>query len=147
MSLWAGLLVSSTAGQATNAAQGQIETAIRQVLKTQSDAWNQGNIDAFMRHYWKSESLTFSSSGNTTRGWQATRDGYKQRYPTPKKMGRLTFNHLEVFALGSDAAYVLGTWHLERADPIGGIFSLVLRRFDGQWLIVHDHTSMNQSTK
>lgn len=142
-----GWLVLSAAGQTTDSQETALEPAIRQVLQTQSAAWNQGNIDEFMRHYWKSESLTFSLSGKTTRGWQAARDGYKLRYPTAEKMGRLTFDNLEVFELTPDAAYVLGTWQLERKEPIGGNFSLVLRRFDGQWLIVHDHTSVNKSVK
>jgi ketosteroid isomerase-like protein len=57
-------------------------------------------------------------------------------------MGKLTFSDLEVYPLGRDAAYVLGRWHLDRvAGPIGGNFTLVLRREDG-WRIVHDHTSV-----
>jgi ketosteroid isomerase-like protein len=106
------------------------------ILSQQAAAWNRGDIDAFMEHYWKSDDLTFSSGGHTTRGWQTTKDGYKQRYPTRERMGHLTFDGLEAFPLGDSAALLLGHWHLDRNGP------LVFRRIDGAWLIVHDHTSL-----
>lgn len=116
---------------------------IKRVLTTQADAWNNGNIDAFMEHYWKSEKLTFSSGGTTTRGWTTTKQNYKKRYPTRERMGKLTFAKLEFFPLGDSAMLVLGNWNLERdPKPIGGNFSLVFRRIDKRWLIIHDHTSL-----
>lgn len=118
------------------------EEAIREVLAAQAAAWNRGDIDAFMSHYWKSPKLTFSSGGEVTRGWQATLTNYKKRYPTRERMGKVAFSDLEVTPLGASAALVLGTWKLGReGDPIGGKFSLVFRRRGGRWVIVHDHTS------
>jgi ketosteroid isomerase-like protein len=115
--------------------------ALTAILDVQAAAWNRGDIDGFMEHYWKSEDLTFSSGGKTTRGWQTTKDNYKLRYPTRERMGQLTFDGLEVFPLGDSAAFLLGHWHLDRTGPVGGNFSLVFRRIDGAWVIVHDHTS------
>ena len=114
---------------------------IEVVLKQQAAAWNKGDIAAFMEHYWKSDELTFSSGGQTTRGWQATKDNYVKRYPTREQMGQLTFSQLEVQLLGDAAALVLGRWQLAREQPVGGNFSLVLRKLDGRWVIIHDHTS------
>lgn len=119
---------------------------IEAVLTAQAEAWNQGNIDDFMSHYWKSDELTFSSGGKTTRGWTSTRDNYRQRYPTRQQMGQLTFSQLEITPLGDSAALVLGRWRLAREmSPVGGNFSLVFRQIDGQWLIVHDHTSRSET--
>ena len=116
--------------------------AIESVLWQQADAWNKGDIGAFMEHYWKSDELTFSSGGQTTRGWQATKDNYVRRYPTRDAMGQLTFSQLEITPLESTAALVLGQWRLARnQSPVGGNFSLVLRKINGRWLIIHDHTS------
>jgi len=112
------------------------------ILQIQADAWNRGDIEAFMDDYWKSDQLTFSSAGETQRGWDATLQRYKRRYPTPERMGRLTFSEIETQSLGRAAALVLGRWRLEREpDSIGGAFSLVFRLIDERWLIVHDHTS------
>jgi uncharacterized protein (TIGR02246 family) len=119
-----------------------IHGAIEAVLRAQQDAWNGGDVQAFMDHYWNSDDLTFSSGGKTTRGWQATLAGYLERYPTREKMGRLTLNGLEITPLGDAAALVLGQWKLDRqSEPVGGNFTLVLRKIDGRWVIVHDHTS------
>jgi ketosteroid isomerase-like protein len=114
---------------------------LQSILSEQATAWNRGDIDGFMQHYWKSEDLTFSSGGHTTRGWQTTQDNYKLRYPTRERMGKLTFDQLEAFPLGETAALLLGHWHLDRTGPVGGNFSLVFRKIDGAWVIVHDHTS------
>lgn len=114
---------------------------LSELVHQQSAAWNRGDIDGFMQAYWKSEKLTFSSGGGTTRGWKATRDRYKKRYPDQKTMGKLTFSKLEVHSLGDAAAMMLGRWHLEREAAIGGNFTLIWRKIDQRWLIVHDHTS------
>ena len=94
-----------------------------------------------MEPYWRSPDLTFSSGGKVTRGWQATLDSYRKRYPTREAMGHLTFGDLEITELGRGAALVLGRWQLDRNEPVGGAFSLVLRRKGSRWVIVHDHTS------
>jgi beta-aspartyl-peptidase (threonine type) len=122
-----------------------IRAAVEAVLRAQEEAWNRGDIDAFVDHYWKSDELTFSSGGKTTRGWTDTLTHYRQRYPTPEKMGRLTMSKLEITPLGSGAALVLGQWNLAReSEPLSGNFSLVLRTIGGRWLIIHDHTSRTE---
>ena len=45
---------------------------VEAVLAEQVRSWNEGDIDGFMKTYWKSPQLTFSSTGTVTRGWQAT---------------------------------------------------------------------------
>ncbi len=115
---------------------------IRNLLLEQQKAWNKGDIDLFMQYYWKSDDLTFSSGGKVTRGWLATRGRYKKKYSTRQEMGTLAFDNLEVSLIDGDAALVLGEWKLTReGDDLGGNFSLVFRRIDGRWVIVHDHTS------
>lgn len=120
---------------------GPAARAIPALLDEQARAWNEGDTSRFMQAYWKSPQLTFSSGGKVTRGWQATLDNYRRRYPTREDMGHLTFGDLEVFPLGAAAALVLGRWKLERTEPVGGNFTLVLRLQGGRWVIIHDHTS------
>jgi beta-aspartyl-peptidase (threonine type) len=119
-----------------------IRAAVEAVFRAQVEAWNRGDVEAFMEHYWKSDDLTFSSGGKTTRGWNATLDRYRERYPTRETMGRLTLSGFEITPLGNSAALVLGEWKLAReTEPVSGNFTLVLRKIDDRWLIVHDHTS------
>ncbi|MCC9644172.1 isoaspartyl peptidase/L-asparaginase [Rhodopirellula sp. JC740] len=126
---------------ATESAQHLDEAEIQTLLQQQANDWNAGDIESFMTVYWKSDQLTFSSSGDITRGYEATLKRYQSRYPTAEAMGTLTFEDFEFFRLGEDAMQVLGVWKLERQEPLGGRFTLVLRRLPEGWRIVHDHTS------
>jgi ketosteroid isomerase-like protein len=118
------------------------EKAIRQVLSEQQDAWNKGNIGAFMTGYWKSDSLTFTGANGITYGWENTYQNYLKRYNSPAKMGQLTFTILEVLPMGNDYCKVIGKWFLKRTvGDIGGHFTLVFRRFGNGWKIISDHTS------
>jgi len=115
---------------------------VRAVLTAQQEAWNRGDIDAFMEGYWKSEQLRFASGGDVTLGWQATIDRYKARYTDRTAMGDLLFSDLEVQALSKTAAIVHGRWALQRAsDRPSGLFTLVLRDIGGGWVIVSDTTT------
>ena len=116
--------------------------AVTKILEMQQGAWNEGNVDAFLQGYWHSQDLTFSGSGGIARGWDAVQARYKKSYPDRAAMGHLDFSDLEFRALGSDAALVLGHWHLKRSQgDVGGVFSLVFQRFPEGWRIIHDHTS------
>ncbi len=140
------LSVNVAAGQpASPSIQDDAESQIHELLRQQAQHWNAGNIEGFMETYWQSPQLTFSSGGQTTRGWQATLDRYRQKYSTKEQMGFLKFDNFEFTRLGPDAALVLGSWHLTRKDDAPqGRFSLVFKRIEGDWKIIHDHTSSLQ---
>jgi uncharacterized protein (TIGR02246 family) len=116
--------------------------AIRAVLLAQQEAWNHGDVEAFLNGYWHSPDLTFSGTSGISRGWDGVLARYKKNYPDRTAMGQLDFSDLEFHFLGPDAALVLGHWHLKREkDDLGGVFSLVWQRFPEGWRIIHDHTS------
>jgi ketosteroid isomerase-like protein len=118
------------------------DAAVRALLASQAADWNRGDIDAFMRGYWNSSETTFAGASGISRGWQTVLDHYHKNYPDRATMGHLDFSEIEVTSLGNDAALILGRWHLTRdAGPVGGIFTLVARRFPEGWRIIHDHTS------
>lgn len=115
---------------------------IRMVLNAQQAAWNRGDVDAFLVGYWRSPDLTFSGSSGVSRGWDGVRARYKKNYPDRAAMGELDCSELEFRFLGTDAALVLGKWHLKREQgDVGGVFTLVWQRFPDGWKIIHDHTS------
>lgn len=115
---------------------------IQSVLTTQQDAWNRGDIDAFMNGYARSASTVFVSEDEVGRGWETVRDRYRVKYSDRAKMGTLSFSEIEVTMLSSDAAVVLGRWKLKRAkDEPHGRFTLIFKRLPEGWRIVHDHTS------
>ena len=115
---------------------------IQSVLTAQQDAWNRGDIDAFMNGYARSASTVFVSGDEVERGWETVRDRYRVKYSDRAKMGALSFSDTEVTMLSPDPAVVLGRWKLKRAtDEPRGRFTLIFKRLPEGWRIVHDHTS------
>jgi ketosteroid isomerase-like protein len=136
-------LVAGTARGADAAAPIAAASAeILQILQRQADAWNRGDLDAFMSTYAPTPELRFASGGSVTYGWQPTLERYRQRYPDRAAMGSLAFRDLTVTALSPDAALVFGRWQLTRAaDAPHGLFTLLVRRTPAGWRIFADHTS------
>lgn len=121
---------------------GPEKQAIMEVLSSQEQAWNRGDLEVFMRGYWKSDSLRFIGSRGVTYGWQATLENYKKSYPNQEIMGKLKFEILQIEFLASDVAFVIGKWALKRkGKDAGGHFSLIWKKLDGEWKIVADHSS------
>ena len=115
---------------------------IQSVLTAQQDAWNRGDIDAFMNGYARSASTVFVSQDEVSRGWETVRDRYQVKYSDRTKMGTLSFSEIEVTMLSPDAAVVLGRWKLKREnDEPHGRFTLIFKRLPEGWRIVQDHTS------
>ncbi|MCY1505080.1 hypothetical protein D9M68_392750 [compost metagenome] len=131
------MMLSSVRAQSVNDRK-----AILAVLENQRMAWNKGNLEAYMQGYWKNDSLLFVGKSGPTYGWQKTLDNYKRGYPDKNAMGFLTFGIKKVDLIAKDRAFVLGSWHLKREkDELKGYFTLLLRKIDGAWKVVVDHSS------
>ncbi len=117
---------------------------IRALLDQQVADWNRGDVRAFMQGYEDSEDTTFIGAA-VVKGHQKVLQRYLDRYPTLQIMGKLRFSDVEIRLLGSDHAWALGKFYLERPESAGGkasgIFSLVLRKTPKGWRIILDHTS------
>ena len=121
---------------------------IQSVLSAQQDAWNRGDIDAFMNGYARSALTVFVSEDEVRRGWETVRERYLVKYSDRAKMGTLSFSDVEVTMLSPDAAVVLGRWRLKRGnEEPHGRFTLIFKRLPEGWRIVHDHTSAAPLTK
>ena len=116
---------------------------IEGVMRRQMSAWNAGDLEGFMEGYWKSDSLVFVGSSGVTHGHKATLARYQKSYPTMSLMGTLAFDNRQWTALGPDAGWLLGGWHLSKKDhdDAQGMYTLLWRRIEGQWVIVADHSS------
>lgn len=115
---------------------------IDSLMNVQQTAWNNGNIDGFMAQYWRSDSLLFIGKKGVTNGWNKTLENYRKSYPDKAAMGRLEFNVVKHETIGKKAVYTIGKWTLYRsADTLGGHFTLLWKKVNGDWKIVADHTS------
>ena len=117
--------------------------AVRAVLEAQAAAWNRGDVAGYMEGYAKEETTTFISGDTITRGWQTVLERYKSRYDTREKMGTLAFTELELKPRSEFYFTATGRWQLTLSDGSTphGRFTLILRRTNAGWRIVHDHTS------
>ncbi|MFN2438414.1 MAG: DUF4440 domain-containing protein [Chitinophagaceae bacterium] len=123
-------------------AQSKEEAEIKKLLTTQIQAWNRGDKEAFMQTYWKSDSLMFIGKSGVVRGWQKTLDNYKKGYPDTAAMGKLSFDILEIKPIAKDYFFVVGKWMLARSiGDVSGHYTLLLRKINGEWKIVADHSS------
>ena len=123
-------------------AQSKDELAIRKVLAAQNDAWNRGDIDGFMKGYWENDSLMFIGKSGVTYGWTNTLNNYKRGYPDTASMGKLIFTLIQVKRLSREYYHITGKWFLKRSvGDVGGHYTLVFRKINGQWVIISDHSS------
>ena len=137
-------------------AHGRRQEAVRQelagVLQTQVQAWNRGDLEAFVSVY--AEDAAFVSPSGLTRGRQAVLDRYRKRYPDKAAMGTLSLEVLETRLMwGIDASMlgdavaggihggsVVARWTLAYPDKpaAAGLTLLVLQPRGDGWAIVQD---------
>jgi ketosteroid isomerase-like protein len=123
-------------------AQLKDEAAIRKILNNQSAAWNNGNLQEFMKGYWHNDSLMFIGKSGITYGWQQTLNNYKKGYPDTSAIGKLNFEILQVKRLSHEYYFVIGKWFLKRSiGDVGGHFTLLFRKIKNNWAIIADHSS------
>ncbi len=117
--------------------------AIVQAIDAQQHAWNEGNVETFMEGYWHSDRLVFVGANGPTYGYDPVKADYYRRYPDRAAMGRLAFTIIDLYAIDVKTAFVIGKFHLTRkTSDVEGHFTLVWKKFDDQWLIISDHTSV-----
>lgn len=146
-SLWDRL----AAEQGTEKALEEVRTLIR----TQVEAWNRGDLDAFTSGY--AEDAAFLSPSGLTRGRDEVLARYRKRYPDRKAMGRLSLEPIEMRpAAGTEftelggarpsrvhGVSVAARWEIAYPEepgkaPASGLTLIVFRRTRDGWEIVQD---------
>lgn len=114
------------------------------MLHASAEAWNRGDLDAFIADY--AEDATFVGSTGLIRGAAEIRRRYAEGYwsgGTPPDA--LRFDLLDVRVTGPGTATAVGRYILydrESTETTGtGLFTLALARTGGEWKILHDHSS------
>ncbi|MFN5253248.1 MAG: YybH family protein [Chitinophagaceae bacterium] len=132
-----GILIS-----VSSMAQSNDEKIIRNILADQISFWNKGDIPGFMQGYWNNDSLVFVGKNGPNYGYNNTLRNYQKSYPNKDYMGILNFDILSVQPMEKDHFFVIGKFMLQRkVGDASGHFTLILRRINGVWKIVSDHSS------
>ncbi len=115
---------------------------IKKLMKDQEDCWNNGDLECFMKSYWKSNELVFIGKSGPKYGWITTLENYQKSYPDKRAMGTLTFDIISIDITSQKSAFVIGKWNLDRADGnLSGHYTLLWKQINEQWVIVADHSS------
>ncbi|MBC7721890.1 MAG: DUF4440 domain-containing protein [Pedobacter sp.] len=123
-------------------AQNKDVQTIKGILAAQTKQWNIGNLDSFMHGYWQNDSLLFIGSKGPKYGYITTLENYKKGYPDTAHMGKLAFDIVAIKKLSAEYYFVVGKWHLQRSvGDVGGMYTLLFRKINSEWVIVVDHSS------
>jgi ketosteroid isomerase-like protein len=104
---------------------------IRALLAAQVEAWNRGDLAAFVDRY--TDDATYIGSDGLTRG----RTAIAERYARRPEMGHLELSIVELI-VGADIAHALVRWSV---DGAGGYALLAFARTDAGWRIQFDATT------
>lgn len=123
------------------------DSAAREIavmMQASAMAWNRGDLDAFVNYYEPDTTTTYIGRNGVVRGRAAIRAVYAPRFAPGGVRDSLSFENTEIDLLAPGIANVISWYRLTRGDSTTGHgpTSLVMRRDpDGQWRIVHDHSS------
>ena len=143
----AALAVGACAGPRAPAPSSSVAASIVAELQASAAAFNRGDLDGFLAPYLDSPETTFMTGPGVIRGLPTIRERYRAGYwkagAQPPQL--LRFEQLTVRSLDRDYALVTGRFLLtDRANgspAASGNFTLVYRRTDRGWKIIHDHSS------
>ena len=122
------------------------EQRIRARFKEMTEAWNRGDLIAYLAGYWDSEETRWISGGMIVRGLEAIRARYKLIYDSPEKLGQLEVKGLEIDILTDGDALVVGKWsHIAGQLPRVGVFTIHMKKIQGEWFMATDHASVSEN--
>jgi uncharacterized protein (TIGR02246 family) len=129
----------------------EVRAEISTMMARSAASWNRGDLDAFVSDYEPGERTTYIGSRGLLRDRAPIRAAYAPRFAPGAQRDSLTFELKDVDVLAPDVAHVIAWYVLTRRVGSGaatrdsvtsrGPTSLLMRRSDGRWRIVHDHSS------
>lgn len=124
-----------------------LQTAVRAALDGSAQAWNRGDLEGFLAVYRRDSTTTYVGSGGLVTGYEGIRERYAPLFEPGAERDSLRFEDFTVRSIADGVAVGTARWILHRQGRVvdAGPFTLVLRRFDEGWRIVHDHSSSDPS--
>jgi uncharacterized protein (TIGR02246 family) len=118
---------------------------VRAMMQNSQAAWNRGDLVAFASDYEDSPETTFVGKDVTRGGTAAILARYRSHYSSREVMGTLAYSELGIRELAPGLMLANGKWELKRTaaggGDVNGRFTLVIRKTDKGWKIIHDHSS------
>lgn len=121
-----------------------LHEAVESMLQASAAAWNRGDFEGFIDDYLPDSETTYLGGGGLVVGYDSIGARFAPWFQPGVERGRLHFEELRVRRLGTEHALATARFVLTGPDGrrlSSGPFTLVLRRVEGNWRILHDHTS------
>ena len=119
----------------------RIQAEINQMMADSAVAWTANDLDGFMESFYNSPDLVFAIPTGITKGWQPL----KERYAKSIAKSDLWFTKIEITVVTSDTALVFARFNNQVKDDkttySTGLTTLLVKKIDDNWVIVHDHSS------
>lgn len=135
--------VSAKAAAAQAAAD---EKAVRAAFESLLQGIRDSSVEAVTGAYWNSpKTLYYNSNGSVTLGWEQDKKNREARYPRSSNV-KIDVRNVNVMMLGNGGAVVACQWKQTQdfdgnEETASGRMTLVFRKVDKDWKIIHLHTS------
>src|SRR5438552_10801853 len=144
-----GLVVFAANFKSTETAQGSDEAAVRDTLMKSASSFEKNDMAAATQVWANEESLTVFESGHANYGWVDYRDHHLGPEMKEMQNTKYSFSDMKIHVAGNTAwatmkysiAADVGEAGKARHVDGGGLATAVLEKRDGQWRIVHWHSS------
>lgn len=136
----ASLSIGTTGGSDDHVPAEQIASELEQMMEQSAEDWTNDDLDAFMLAFHQSPELTFAIPTGITKGWGPL----KERYAKSIDKSNLWFTDIQTTIITDDTALVFARFHnvmKEDQSYSTGLTTLLCRKIDGRWVIIHDHSS------
>lgn len=134
-------VLAVAAACATSQPAGDPSGEIARRIRDSADAWNRGDLAAFVADY--DDTATFVTSRGLIGKEEMARHYAEKYFHAGKPDQTLHFEEIRVRPLGGDFALATGRWAVSGGGKPeqSGWFSLVWKKTPAGWKIVHDHSS------
>jgi uncharacterized protein (TIGR02246 family) len=124
-------------GKAGNAQNQEISAEFEQ----SAAGWNAGNLDAFMAIY--ADDATFARPDGFVRGKPVIQQLYAPVFAPGVARDSLGMEQLEISPIATDIVLVRGIYRNIHEGRITrrGASTLLMRRINGHWRIIHEHSN------
>jgi len=128
---------------APNIDPGRLDGSIQQQFMRSAQAWNRGDLDAFMSDYAPDSLPTFVAEGHVRRGFDYIRRRYAPQFAPGATRDSLRFEEFNVRPITDGFALVTARYVLysNGRTTASGPFTLLMQQRPEGWRILHDHTS------
>jgi uncharacterized protein (TIGR02246 family) len=139
---WGFDSIKPSAGQTAPESDPSDYQQIYRLLVNMADRWNAHDIDGYLAPYWKSPDLLVVLEGEQLKGWSDFASSYHRGYPNLDEMGSVIPDRIQIQMISADVAVALDWWTVvQKRGKVLGTSTMVLRKIDGNWVIVVMHSS------